>query len=140
MKGQWKLIVSLIILILVVVFALQNTGSVQVDFFFAKYQIPLVLVILFSLLIGVIVGLIASFSSITIHIREKKEIQKELSALKESQLRELSDKDNEITHLRTQVRELKQVKKNTVNVSQEEVAELTPSMEIEATNQEEIVE
>ncbi|MBF6625915.1 DUF1049 domain-containing protein [Aerococcaceae bacterium zg-BR9] len=140
MKGQWKLIVSLIILIVVVAFALQNTGVTPVNFFFAEYRIPLVLVILFSLLIGVIVGLIASFSTISSHSREKKVVQKELSALKESHLRELADKDSEITHLRTQVRELKQVKKNTVNVSQEEVAELTPNMDVEASNQSEVVD
>lgn len=120
MKNQWKLIVSLIILILVVIFALQNTNIVPIDLFFAKYNIPLVLVILLSLLLGVIVGLIASFSAISIYKKEKFTAQKELNLLKEANLREIAEKDKEITHLRTQFKDLKDQKQNTLNVPEVE--------------------
>lgn len=120
MKNQWKLVVSIIILILVVIFALQNTNAVVVDVFFAKYSVPLVLVILLSLLLGVIVGLVASFSAISVYRKEKGLAQKELNQFKETQLLSVSAKDEELTRLRAQVKELQQQQKNTMNVELEE--------------------
>lgn len=123
MKNQWKLIVSIIILILVVIFALQNTSSVPIDLFFAKYSVPLVLVILLSLLLGVIVGLIASFSAIASQKKEKNAAIKELNAAKETNLREVAAKDKEISHLRSQINDLKVKNNNTLKVEDTEFSE-----------------
>lgn len=116
MKNQGKLIFSIIIIILVVIFALQNTNVVAIDLFFAKYEVPLVLVILLSLLLGVIVGLIGSYSAIVIQKKEKLSAVKELNLLKETNLIELADKSKEILHLRNQVKELKEKNNNTMTL------------------------
>lgn len=116
MKNQWKLIVSILILIVVVIFALQNTNPVQVDIFYVKFAIPLVLVILLSLLIGVIVGLIGSFSAISKYRRELTSTQRELTQIKESHLRDLSDKDGEISRLQEKVKGLELKQNNTANI------------------------
>lgn len=118
MRNQWKLIVSILILIIVVMFAIQNTASVVVDFIFAKYNVPLVLVILLSLLIGVIVGLIGSYSAISSLRKERNRTTKELNQVKEAKLREVSDKDHEITNLRGQISDLKAKNQNTLRVDE----------------------
>ncbi|MDO4432163.1 MAG: LapA family protein [Aerococcaceae bacterium] len=82
MKQQWKLIVSLVLIICVVLFALQNTNPVQVDFFLMKQQVPLILVILASLLLGVVAGLITSLTSFHTHRKTVKKLESELQSLK----------------------------------------------------------
>ena len=123
MKNQWKLIVSIIILIFVVIFALQNTSTVPIDLFFAKFTVPLVLVILLSLLVGVIVGLITSFSAISGQQKSKNATVKELNSLKETNLRELAAKDKEISHLRSQINDLKVKNNNTLQVEETKFSE-----------------
>ena len=123
MKNQWKLIVSIIILIFVVIFALQNTSTVPIDLFFAKFTVPLVLVILLSLLVGVIVGLITSFSAISGQKKSKNATVKELNSIKETNLRELAAKDKEISHLRSQINDLKVKNNNTLQVEETKFSE-----------------
>lgn len=123
MKNQWKLLLSILILIVVVIFALQNTNVVGIDLFFAKFQVPLVLIILLSLLLGVIVGLIASFSAISGHKKDKATALKELNSVKEVNLRDAIEKDKEISHLRNQIKELKNKNNNTLNVEGSEFSE-----------------
>ena len=62
MKQQWKLIVTIIIMTGTVFFALQNVANVEINLFWAKFTVPLVLVILLSILLGVILGLLSSLS------------------------------------------------------------------------------
>ena len=44
MRQQWKLILGVCAVILVVIFALQNVNNVQVTFLFFQAQIPMVFV------------------------------------------------------------------------------------------------
>ena len=120
MKNQWRLVASIIILIGVVIFALQNTNLVKVDLFFAKYEVQLVVVMLLCLLLGVIIGLVGSISSISSNRKEKARLAKEINVLKEAHLREISDKDNEVSRLRNQINELKLVSNNTLTVAEPE--------------------
>jgi len=51
-KGQGVLISALVFALLIAIFAVINVDSVQVNFFFAKTTLPLILVILVSTLLG----------------------------------------------------------------------------------------
>ncbi|MCW6661835.1 lipopolysaccharide assembly protein LapA domain-containing protein [Aerococcaceae bacterium NML201209] len=83
MKQQWKLMVSLVLVILIVIFSLSNTQPVNIDFFFTKSQVPLVLVILVSLLLGVMLGMIASLTTIGSSRRKIKQLENELTKAQE---------------------------------------------------------
>jgi putative membrane protein len=55
-----KLIFSLILLILAVIFALQNSNAETVKFLFWEATLPVALIIIISLTVGAILGLIYS--------------------------------------------------------------------------------
>lgn len=103
MKEQWKVILMVIILILVVIFALNNTSNVTVNLLLAKFSVPLVLVILFSLLVGVIVGLLTSMAAIHANRKDNTSLTKELNKLQESHASELAAKDQQIQQLQSEM-------------------------------------
>lgn len=77
MKGQTYVILGIIVLIIVSVFAVTNVEAVKVNYLFWSGESPLILVILFSVLMG---GLITAAvgSMKIIHLqRENKLIKKE---------------------------------------------------------------
>ncbi|HJX71179.1 MAG TPA: LapA family protein [Bacteroidales bacterium] len=55
-----KLIISLLLLMLAVIFAIQNSSGIIVKFFFWETAIPVALIIVIALSVGVILGLIVS--------------------------------------------------------------------------------
>ncbi|PAF21948.1 hypothetical protein CHH58_05885 [Terribacillus saccharophilus] len=55
MKAQWYIILAVIFAVLIAVFAVINVDSVQVDYLFGKGSAPLILIILFSVLMGVLI-------------------------------------------------------------------------------------
>ncbi|MBN2611026.1 MAG: LapA family protein [Bacteroidales bacterium] len=57
-----KIIFGLILMLFIVVFTLQNSVSVPVKFFAWKHEMPVALIIVISLAIGVILGLLYSFT------------------------------------------------------------------------------
>lgn len=66
---QKILILSFVLTILAVVFAIQNSGPVGIIFYFWSVQLPLALVIVFSMTIGAVLGILFSFPG-----RKKKKI------------------------------------------------------------------
>lgn len=76
MKRQSTTIISIILLIIIAIFALLNTSMVEVNLLGAKVKTPLVLLIFICLLIGAIIIYLFSFSS---HLKTSKEL-KELKA------------------------------------------------------------
>lgn len=78
MKKQSTTIISIILIIIIVIFAVANTASVVVNLLFAKFQMPLILLILVCLLIGALIIYLLSFSN---HLKQDKEL-KELRASK----------------------------------------------------------
>lgn len=88
MKGQTYVIIAIIFMIVVAIFAVTNVSPVQVNYFFWQVESPLILVILFSVLMGVIitaaVGMVKMFK-----------MQKDLKSLrrKNDKLTQLVDKD-----------------------------------------------
>lgn len=62
MKGQKSVIFAIVIVIIISVFAIMNMGKVEVSYIFWKGYSPLILVILFSVLMGVLVTAVAGSS------------------------------------------------------------------------------
>lgn len=78
MKGQTYVIIAIVLLILVAVFAVTNVDAVEVNYLFWVVESPLILVILFSVLMGGL--LVATAGSVRFFQLKKeiKELQKEL--------------------------------------------------------------
>ncbi|SDN46078.1 LapA family protein [Alkalicoccus daliensis] len=73
MKGQWGLIIGLIIVLVIAVFAVINVDPVTVNFGFGEADWPLVLVILGSVLMGgLIVGLVGMYKIHNLQRENKK--------------------------------------------------------------------
>ncbi|ADU29768.1 LapA family protein [Evansella cellulosilytica] len=76
MRGQWTLIVGIIIAIVIATFAVINVDPVEVNYLFGQNEWPLVLVILGSVLMGgIIVG--------SVGIYKIYRLQMEIKSLKE---------------------------------------------------------
>lgn len=52
MKNQWRVILGLVLVLIVVIFAVLNNQAVPVNFGFTKISGPLILIILGSAIIG----------------------------------------------------------------------------------------
>lgn len=83
MKKQSATIISIILLIIFVIFALLNTANVEVNFLITKFKMPLVLLILVCLLIGALIIYLFSLTN-------SRKLNKELRALQNSRI---SDKE-----------------------------------------------
>ena len=135
MRQQWKLILGVCAVILVVVFALQNVNNVQVTFLFFQAQMPMVLVLLISILFGLLIGFLSSLSSHMANRAAIKNLNKEREALSKEQSSfettkaeleaqyqaNLEEKNQEIASLQETIDDLQaQVEANSQNQSQEE--------------------
>lgn len=94
MKKQSTMIVSIILLIVFVVFALLNTAPVEVNLLLGKIKLPLVLLILVCLLIGALIIYLFSFSN---HLKVSKELK---------ELQDGRDAKNKIGKLEQQIKQL----------------------------------
>ncbi|MBG9983402.1 DUF1049 domain-containing protein [Aerococcaceae bacterium DSM 111022] len=123
MKNQAKLIFSILVLIIITVFAIQNTNNVQLDLIFVEFQTPLVLIILFSLLIGVIVGMIGTAVNNSSKRQEIKDLKKQVDKEKELRSRDIREKDTKIADLRAQLEQeqLKQRNRTEIKTDTETV-------------------
>lgn len=63
MKNQWRIVVTILLIIVVAIFAILNVESVPVSFGFTTVHWPLILLLLVSILIGAVLVLL--FSAIT---------------------------------------------------------------------------
>ncbi|MHC5229438.1 LapA family protein [Enterococcus sp. LJL99] len=82
MKNQWRVFIGLFLVLIVVIFAVMNNQQVPVNFGFAKITGPLIMIILGSAIIGAIVGLIASTSTMWQQKKEIKKLEKETEMYK----------------------------------------------------------
>ena len=95
MKFQWNLLLGLLFAIIIALFAIFNIDAVRVNYIFGAAELPLVLVILFSALLGAMVsGFVAMFRAVQSNHRVK-ELQKEIT-LKEQTI---AAQQNEIAEL-----------------------------------------
>ena len=96
MKQQWAIILSIIFAILIAVFAVLNVEAVKVNYLFGTAQLPLILVILFTALLGAAIsGFMAMFKTVRMN-RIISDLQKENTA-KELMI---ADQQNEIVAIR----------------------------------------
>ena len=82
MKGQTYVILTFLFIIIIAVFAIINVESVEVNYFFWKRESPLILLILFSVLMGGLVTMVAGSVKYFNLKRENKQLSKELHELK----------------------------------------------------------
>ncbi|MBS4207359.1 lipopolysaccharide assembly protein LapA domain-containing protein [Bacillus sp. FJAT-50079] len=74
MKGQWNLILALLIALIIAIFSVINVEPVTVNYLFGKAEWPLILVIIGSVLLGaILVGLISMMRIYQLHRTLKKE-------------------------------------------------------------------
>ena len=75
MKNQWRIVLTILLVIVVAVFAILNVESVPVSFGFTTVHWPLILILLVSILIGAVLMIL--FSTITVfqHNRAYKDLE-----------------------------------------------------------------
>ncbi|MCC3357320.1 LapA family protein [Bacillus sp. REN16] len=73
MRFQWNLILGLIFALIIAIFAVVNVDSVRVNFVFGYTEIPLILIILGSALLG---GLIVGMFGILRQFKQQRQIKK----------------------------------------------------------------
>lgn len=79
MKFQWAVLFTLLFAIIIAIFAVVNVDAVNVSYIFGEAQWPLILIILFSALLGALVsGPFALFRSVQTN-RRIKDLQKEMT-------------------------------------------------------------
>lgn len=76
MKNQWRIVVTILLVIVVAVFAILNVESVPVSFGFTTVHWPLILILLVSILIGAILMILFSTINSVQHNRAYKELEK----------------------------------------------------------------
>lgn len=82
MKGQTYVILAIILTIIIAIFAVINVDSVEVNYLFWTAESPLILVILFSVLMGGIIAAIAGMVRIFRIQRELKQVHLENSKMR----------------------------------------------------------
>ena len=96
MKRQWATILAILLLAVVSLFAISNVDTVPVNFLFTVLNWPLVMVILGSLLIGALIAVLISMSSMYKNRKEIKESKKELSEIKAMKKQEMEQNKSEM--------------------------------------------
>ncbi|MCH4123193.1 MAG: lipopolysaccharide assembly protein LapA domain-containing protein [Levilactobacillus sp.] len=75
MKNQWRIVISILLVIVVAVFAILNVESVPVSFGFTTVHWPLILILLVSILIGAVLMILFSTINAVQHNRAYKELE-----------------------------------------------------------------
>lgn len=81
MKGQTYVITAIIVTIIIAVFAVTNVSMVEVNYLFWKVESPLILVILFSVLMGGIIAAAVSIIKIYRLEKDSKKLRNEIEQL-----------------------------------------------------------
>lgn len=110
MKKQSTTIASIIILIIIAVFALLNTATVVVNLFGAQVKMPLVLLIFVCLLIGAIIIYLLSFSN---HLKINKQLKElQSSRISKDELKKYQKKIDQLQKENIQLEQ--QLKQQTI--------------------------
>lgn len=94
---QIGFVLSLIFATLVAIFAIQNSAVIYVKFFFTSFQVSQALIIFISAVLGAVIVMFLG-------IKREYNLRKEIKQLE----KDLSQKDNRITFLTTDMDNLKQ--------------------------------
>ncbi|MGN8645621.1 LapA family protein [Gracilibacillus sp. HCP3S3_G5_1] len=82
MKGQTYIIFAVVFAVIIAVFAVINVDAVEVNYLFGTGHAPLILVILFSVLMGAIITAAVGVLRLIRLQKELKAARKEINALK----------------------------------------------------------
>lgn len=91
MKNQWRVIVGILLILVIVLFAVANNMNVPINFGFTTIQSPLILVIIGSALLGALILLLVSTSAMFRQKKELKQLRKELSDYRTNNEKVLQD-------------------------------------------------
>lgn len=95
MKKQWSIVLLIALILLVVIFSVMNVDPVAINFGFSIIQVPLVLVIIVTLLLGVLIAVILSTTIILQNKSEQKKLNRRLTEIEDEKQRE-KDELNEL--------------------------------------------
>ncbi len=87
MKNQWRLIVGIVLVLIIIMFSVLNVESVPVNFGFGEVIAPLIIIIVISLLLGSVLTLIVSTTSTAHTKKEMKGLRRQVDD-HEKQLKE----------------------------------------------------
>lgn len=90
MKKQFSIILSIILVIFIVVVALSNVQTAEVNLIFTKVRMPLIVLILVCLLIGALIMFLMNTAAIMRKNSEIKQLQSEKRRF-ENDLNKVSD-------------------------------------------------
>ncbi|KRL83686.1 hypothetical protein FC32_GL000947 [Ligilactobacillus apodemi DSM 16634 = JCM 16172] len=79
-KKQWSLIGILVLVLVIVLFSWMNGQSVTVNFGFAQVTMPLVVILVVSVLVGVVIAVLFSMTTILQQRSEIKQLNHKLQA------------------------------------------------------------
>lgn len=94
MKNQWRVIAWVALVLIIVIFAVLNNQVVPVNFGFLKITGPLILVILSSAVIGVLVGMLTSTTTMWQQRKKVKELEKTVELYK-TEAKQLAKEETE---------------------------------------------
>jgi putative membrane protein len=80
LKNQGRVIFGLVLVLIIVLFAVLNNQTVPVNFGFTKVSGPLILIILGSAILGALIGLLTSTTTMWKQKKQVKELEKQLDA------------------------------------------------------------
>ncbi|WP_312474987.1 lipopolysaccharide assembly protein LapA domain-containing protein [Neobacillus sp.] len=82
MRIQWNLILALIFTFIVAIFAVLNVSSVKINYLFGNSEIPIILIIIGSALLGgLVVGMFGTLRQFKLQMKVKK-LEKDLNEMK----------------------------------------------------------
>ncbi|EOI00418.1 hypothetical protein UAY_01521 [Enterococcus moraviensis ATCC BAA-383] len=82
MKNQWRVVMGLVLVLIIVIFAVLNNQTVPVSFGFTKISGPLILIILGSAIVGALIGLLTSTTTMWKQKKQVKELKKDIDVYK----------------------------------------------------------
>ncbi|WP_125605647.1 LapA family protein [Lapidilactobacillus bayanensis] len=85
MKKQTGFILGLVLALIVVIFAIMNVETIAINFGFTKVELPLILILLISLVLGAVIAALLSTGTTVSLKRQTKKLQKDLDAAVQSQ-------------------------------------------------------
>lgn len=113
---QILLIISLVIAIIAVVFAVQNTAPANISFLGWEDEQPLALVTILSLVAGVLIGMLVSMPSI---IRNKWAVRNQSKKIKDLEVK-IDDQSGQLVKAQEKIKELEAKPEESVPVVDEE--------------------
>ncbi len=116
MKKQKKLVLSLILVLVLVIFSVLNTEPVEINFGASKPKVPLIIILVVMLLLGALITWLIGRGDPGRDVKKALETQEK--SLTHKYQSELDQKEQKIKQLQTQLDTSKKVKTETADSKQ----------------------